>query len=190
MIQLPSIHAFTLFLEGQNKKSGGGEVCWLKLCLIGYTLSDSDSRLYDKLRSHLGPQKVYKKLLPDSCNRGKSNSLLPHRGEILEFNRQVPLSRPLFDGFGFPDDDRRLGGSVTTIDEKKSLFSSGEVSSSACNNSQTSKKYVVSRGDSQKENTVINKPSLTSAGRSTCVERLPNGWTKKAEKDISGKHIW
>ena len=70
------------------------QACWLKLCLIGYNL---DADQYLKLRSRL--PKVVKKQLPEDPDKKKHN-LLPHRGEILEFNRQVPLSRPLFDGFG------------------------------------------------------------------------------------------
>jgi len=38
--------------------------------------------------------------LPHGDQRDKSPTLAPHRGEILEINRQGPLSRPLFDGFG------------------------------------------------------------------------------------------
>ena len=73
------------------------QACWLKLCLIGYNL---ENELYDKLRSHL--PKFFRELLPPSQKR--SRTLVPHRGEILEFNRKVPLSRPLFDGFGSSDD--------------------------------------------------------------------------------------
>ncbi len=69
------------------------QACWLKLCLLGYTLEND---LYDMLRSRLPI--VFHDLLPDS---GHKNDLLTNRGEILEFKRQmVPLSRPLFDGFG------------------------------------------------------------------------------------------
>lgn len=84
---------------GPKKKSESADVrcqaCWLKLCLIGYKLEDD---LYDRLRSRL--PLVYHDLLPESTNRDKAQVLLPHRGQILEFNRQVRLSRPLFDGFG------------------------------------------------------------------------------------------
>ena len=44
---------------------------------------------------------VFHNLLPKGSERSQQQPLLPNRGEILEFNRQVvPLSRPLFDGFG------------------------------------------------------------------------------------------
>ena len=44
------------------------QACWLKLCLIGYNLEGS---LYDKLRLHLAPKDVFRKLLPISSERGK-----------------------------------------------------------------------------------------------------------------------
>ena len=43
-------------------------------------------------RSRL-PEKIFGSLLPEGAYRNKSPTLLPHRGEILEINRQVPLSR-------------------------------------------------------------------------------------------------
>lgn len=94
----------------QRKSDSGVEVrcqaCWLKLCLIGYNL---DEDLYDKLRLQL--PEVIQKQLPTAANRSQSQSLLSHRGEILEFNRQVPLSRPLFDGFGQATSSGQGGGS-------------------------------------------------------------------------------
>lgn len=81
-----------------RKKSDGDvrcQACWLKLCLIGYNLEND---LYDRLRLEL--PKLIQGQLPMANQRSPSKSLVPHRGEILEFNRKVPLSRPLFDGFG------------------------------------------------------------------------------------------
>ena len=109
------------------------QACWLKLCLIGYTLEDN---LYDKLRSRLPI--VFHDLLPESSHKNEQ-ILLPNRGEILEFNRQVvPLSRPLFEGFG------DLDVNSTEKPEKK-----------------LAKSHVV-------------------------IERLPNGWIKKAVKRLNG----
>ena len=91
-------------------KSSSGEVrcqgCWLKLCLIGYQL---EADKYDRLRALL-PEAVSRQL-PSAADREKEGrSLLPHRGQILEFNRQVPLSRPLFDGLD-AENDEKGGGS-------------------------------------------------------------------------------
>ena len=121
-------------------KSSSGEVrcqgCWLKLCLIGYQL---EADKYDRLRALL-PDAVSEQL-PSAADREKEGrSLLPHRGQILEFNRQVPLSRPLFDGLDA--DDERGGGRAA---KPKSH-----------------------------DNHVVH-------------ERLPNGWTKKAVKTLTGE---
>ena len=122
-------------------KSSSGEVrcqaCWLKLCLIGYQL---EAEKYDQLRALL-PAAV-SGLLPSAVDRDKEGrSLLPHRGQILEFNRQVPLSRPLFDGLD-ADEDRGGGGRAA-------------------------------------------KPKSTD--NHVVHERLPNGWTKKAVKNLAGE---
>ena len=48
--------------------------------------------------------------------------MLPNRGEILEFNRQVvPLSRPLFDGFGLDvsSEKGQESGEASTSIEKE-----------------------------------------------------------------------
>jgi hypothetical protein len=58
------------------------QACWLKLCLIGYKLEEA---LYDRLRALL-PTVIFEQLPPAASRK---QSLLPHRGEILEFNRQV-----------------------------------------------------------------------------------------------------
>ena len=122
-------------------KSSSGEVrcqgCWLKLCLIGYQL---EADKYDRLRALL-PEAVSRQL-PSAADREKEGrSLLPHRGQILEFNRQVPLSRPLFDGLD-ADDEKGSGGKAA-------------------------------KAKSQ-DNHVVH-------------ERLPNGWTKKAVKTLTGE---
>ena len=126
-------------MSGPRKKTDSADVrcqaCWLKLCLIGYNL---DIELYDKLRLRL--PKIFMDLLPVGVNRGKSRNLIPHRGEILQFShRQVPLSRPLFEGFG----------------------------ENTCKSSTEDKKI------SSKPNHIVH-------------ERLPNGWTKKAVKILTG----
>ena len=61
--------------------------------------------MYDKLRCHLPT--FFADIIPVSGDR--SAEQVPHRGEILEFNRQVPLSRPLFDGFATAAQDSREG---------------------------------------------------------------------------------
>ena len=124
-------------------KSSSGEVrcqaCWLKLCLIGYQL---EAEKYDQLRALLPP--AVSAHLPSAADRDKEGrSLLPHRGQILEFNRQVPLSRPLFDGLDADED--RGGGSGGRATKPKSH-----------------------------DNHVVH-------------ERLPNGWTKKAVKNLAGE---
>ena len=55
-----------------------------------------------------------------------SQSAVPNRGQILEFNRQVPLSRPLFDGFGnetssklISEDDLEASGKASSSDQVK-----------------------------------------------------------------------
>ncbi len=126
------------------------EACWLKLCLIGYQLDDA---LYDRLRSLL--PLVFHDLLPDSKNRHKNQALLPNRGEILEFNKQiVPLSRPLFDGFGTP------------------LPKQKEVKPEPASSSKS--------------------PGKRTATTHVVYERLPNGWSKKAVKRLTGsrKGMW
>jgi hypothetical protein len=115
------------------------QACWLKLCLIGYNLKDE---LYDQLRAAL--PSVIRSQLPAAAKRSQSQSLLPYRGEIFECNKQVPLSRPLFDGFGGNEaDSAAAGGNSSTANKKTG------------------------------QNHVIH-------------ERLPNGWTKKAVKRLSG----
>ena len=121
-------------------KSSSGEVrcqgCWLKLCLIGYQL---EADKYDRLRALL-PDAVSEQL-PSAADREKEGrSLLPHRGQILEFNRQVPLSRPLFDGLE-ADDEKGSGRAAKPKSQ---------------------------------DNHVVH-------------ERLPNGWTKKAVKTLTGE---
>ena len=76
---------------------------------------------------------------------------MPNRGEILDFNRQVPLSRPLFDGFGSINVDSTT---KPTIENKKAIA-------------------VGSASDSSTQSNVV-------------MERLPNGWSKKAVKRLSG----
>ena len=138
--------------SGQIKKSEASvtrcQACWLKLCLIGFKL---DADLYKQLRGHLPI--VFHDLLPE--NHEDAQNLVPNRGEILEFNKQVPLSRPLFDGFG---------GSVEDP-AKPSAEAVEEVPAESSSPNQ--KSQVV-------------------------VERLPNGWSKKAVKKLSGptKGIW
>ena len=55
-----------------------------------------------------------KALLPPAAERVNAP---PNRGQILEFNRQVPLSRPLFDGFG--DEDEAVVKPSTKTEVKK-----------------------------------------------------------------------
>ena len=149
------------------------QACWLKLCLIGYNL---DSALYDKLRLHLSPKNIFQKQLPISSDREKSSSLLPHRGKILEFNRQVPLSKPLFDGFGEQNclsDDYQKGSkklSIPDINSSNDAFDSN-LSSPDIQSDEIPKKR-------RKFGNSNDKPH--------CIERLPNGWTKKAMKHVSG----
>ena len=137
--------------SGQIKKSTAEasvtrcQSCWLKLCLIGYKL---ESDLYQQLRSRLPI--VFHDLLP--ANYEELQTLVPNRGEILQFNRQVPLlSRPLFDGFG-----------------------------SIVENVKPVEKVV---------NSAIQTPAAQS---NVIIERLPNGWSKKAVKRLSGmkKGTW
>jgi hypothetical protein len=95
-------------------------------------------------------------LLPEGANRDKT--LVPHRGEILEINRQVPLSRPLFDGFGSQQ--------ATTIDTDASK-------------TEIELKQKVS--EVATSSTPGSKPPI-----SLVTERLPNGWAKKAVKRLEG----
>merc|ERR1712051_424536 len=92
--------------------------------------------------------------------RSQQQPLLPNRGEILEFNRQVvPLSRPLFDGFG-----------LDVSSEKGQKESAGSIEVDVT--SQVQKP---------------SKAKLTSKKMShAVVERLPNGWSKKAVKRLTG----
>ncbi len=98
----------------------------------------------------------FRSQLPEASQRSQSKSLVPHRGEILEFNRQVPLSRPLFDGFG---------------DVKRESLSTGSHSMQA---------------DTQSSGGPSNK-GKQSQNNHVVHERLPNGWTKKAVKRLSGE---
>ena len=111
---------------------------------IGYKLGPE---LYEKLRNVLPI--VFHDLLP--ANHEEVHTLVPNRGEILDFNRQVPLSRPLFDGFGSINVDSTT---KPTIENKKSIGSG-------------------SASDSSTQSNVV-------------MERLPNGWSKKAVKRLSG----
>ena len=85
------------------------------------------------------------------ANHEEVHTLVPNRGEILDFNRQVPLSRPLFDGFGSINVDSTT---KPTIENKKAIA-------------------VGSASDSSTQSNVV-------------MERLPNGWSKKAVKRLSG----
>ena len=85
------------------------------------------------------------------ANHEEVHTLVPNRGEILDFNRQVPLSRPLFDGFGSINVDSTT---KPTIENKKAIGSG-------------------SASDSSTQSNVV-------------MERLPNGWSKKAVKRLSG----
>ena len=168
------------------------QACWLKLCLIGYNL---EPILYDKLRLHLSPKDTFIKMLPISSERQKSAALLPHRGKILEFNRQVTLSRPLFDGFGISDD---------TLEKQNSQLS--DISSSITDPNVNQNKHMKNKnieGDvgskistSLKSSNTFTTNAMSPKSRkitglkhlpNCCVERLPNGWTKKALKHVSGK---
>ncbi len=142
--------------------AGRCQACWLKLCLIGYNL---DADLYDRLRAHL--PSVIRERLPEGGEqqRGRSGTLLPHRGEILEFNRQVPLSRPLFEGFG----------AVTTASSSSPATTTSSTAASADSSSPSSAQPSgIVAGSSAKSNHVVH-------------ERLPNGWTKKAVKRLEGE---
>jgi hypothetical protein len=108
------------------------QACWLKLCLIGYNL---EPILYDKLRLHLSPKDAFRKMLPISSERQKSAALLPHRGKILEFNRQVPLSRPLFDGFGIGGPESSI--KVDALDIQHNQLSDSSISITEPNVKQT-----------------------------------------------------
>ena len=131
----------------QNVDSSGNplrcQACWLKLCLIGYNL---ESTLYEKLRLHLSPKKIFQKLLPPSSERGKCASLIPHRGKILE------LEKPLFDG------NNSFNSSIDAAQDIQS--------------DEIPKKR-------RKFGNLNDTPN--------CIERLPNGWTKKAMKHVTGK---
>ena len=144
-----TVNVFSRSTSGQIKKSTAEasvtrcQSCWLKLCLIGYKL---ESDLYQQLRSRLPI--VFHDLLP--ANYEELQTLVPNRGEILQFNRQVPLSRPLFDGFG------SIVENVKPVEK-------------------------------------VNSADLTPAAQSNVIiERLPNGWSKKAVKRLSGikKGTW
>ena len=102
------------------------------------------------------PEKIFGTLLPEGANRNKS--LVPHRGEILEINRQVPLSRPLFDGFGSQQTTTTDSDVSKTEIELKQKVS--EVAATAAPGSRPPAPLV--------------------------TERLPNGWAKKAGKRVEG----
>ncbi len=104
------------------------------------------------------PEDIFGTLLPEGANRNKS--LVPHRGEILEINRQVPLSRPLFDGFGSQQTTTAATDSDVSKTEIELKKKASEVSTSATPGSRP----IV--------------PLVT--------ERLPNGWAKKAVKRLEG----
>ena len=175
------------------------QACWLKLCLIGYNL---EPILYDKLRLHLSPKNAFRKMLPISSERQKCAALLPHRGKILEFNRQVPLSRPLFDGFGISDPESSKADD--TLEKQNNQLSDISISITDPNrkqNKQLKNKNI--EGEVRGKISTSLKSSNTSPTNSMsqkcrkitdlkhlpncCVERLPNGWTKKALKHISGR---
>eukprot|EP00094_Tigriopus_californicus_P001742 TCALIF_01684-PB protein Name:"Similar to trx Histone-lysine N-methyltransferase trithorax (Drosophila virilis)" AED:0.11 eAED:0.18 QI:0/0.63/0.41/0.91/0.90/1/12/267/3483 len=168
-------------IRGSRKKNNGNDVrcqaCWLKLCLIGYNLANS---LYDQLREHL--PKVIQKQLPtaDQKKHQDNNPLLPHRGDILEFNRQVPLSRPLFDGFGgdSSNSDQQQLVLKSRISREGNEASGQKKANGSLNNGEIdeSSQRAGAGGKSNKSNHVIH-------------ERLPNGWTKKAVKRLTGEQI-
>lgn len=151
------------------------QACWLKLCLIGYNLENG---LYDRLREHL--PKVIQKQLP-TANQKKhqdNNPLLPHRGEILEFNRQVPLSRPLFDGFGGDS-----SSSDHQLSLKSRILSEGMESSGQ---KKMNDRSVMNNGEID-ESTQKGGSGKNNKSNHVIHERLPNGWTKKAVKRLTGK---
>ncbi len=168
--------------SGQSESSGDSSIrcqaCWLKLCLIGYKL---DSEQYDQLRSHL-PQ-VVRDQLPEGSKRGSNGSLLPHRGEILEFNRQVPLSRPLFEGFGVAPEKAAQDESAS------STASPGQPSAAAAAPAGSSVPSTAAPAASSNSSASGGAPSSsTGAAKAAGVhERLPNGWMKKAVQRQDGK---
>ena len=174
------------------------QACWLKLCLIGYNLDDI---LYDKLRLHLSPKDIFKKLLPDSSLRKEGANLIPHRGKILEFNRHVPLSRPLFDGFGTGESEKldqnnsnhmsdNISNSRIEVEDDREV----SISDSSKNNQQPihqnaeGKKTGKLFDDSSNKVSSKRKKNLKHL-TNCCVERLPNGWTKKAVKHFAGTNF-
>ena len=166
------------------------QACWLKLCLIGYNLEATN---YDKLRLHLAPKEIFRRLLPASSKRGESDDLLPGRGKILEFSRQVPLSRPLFDGFGI---DEQEALNVDNIDKGKVPLSDGgslRKDSKNVDFCSTPKANLVTNNTSPNNTQTNETPNkyketvgLKNDTNCSCVERLPNGWTKRAIKHVEG----
>ncbi len=149
-----------------NSETSRCQACWLKLCLIGYNL---ESDLYDGLRSHL-PDSI-KEQLPEAEKRGQNSTLLPHRGQILEFSKQVPLSRPLFEGFGEEDGGEKAAQPSGTSSSPQKGKGASQVASKANAKSEKS-----------------SNPSASAANKSSQVhERLPNGWMKKAVKRLEGE---
>ena len=114
------------------------QACWLKLCLLGYNLEPD---LYNKLRARLPI--VFHDLLPETLEQISTNS---NRGEILQFSKATPLSRPLFEGFGEV--------------QSQPFEASKKASEPGLNSAKATKKATV--------------PAV--------IERLPNGWSKKAVK--------
>ena len=183
-------------LEGQTAVRC--QACWLKLCLIGYNLDDI---LYDKLRLHLSPKDIFKKLLPDSSLRKEGANLIPHRGKILEFNRHVPLSRPLFDGFGTGESEKldqnnsnhmsdNISNSRIEVEDDREV----SISDSSKNNQQPIHQNVEGKKTGKLFDDSSNKVSSKRKKNlkhltNCCVERLPNGWTKKAVKHFAGRNF-
>ena len=175
------------------------QACWLKLCLIGYNLDDI---LYDKLRLHLSPKDIFKKLLPDSSLRKEGANLIPHRGKILEFNRHVPLSRPLFDGFGTGESEKckldqnysnhmsdNTSNSMIEVDDREvSILDSSKNNQQPNHQNVEGEKTGKLFDDSSNKVSSKRKKNLKHL-TNCCVERLPNGWTKKAVKHFAGKKI-
>ena len=105
------------------------------------------------------PEKIYGELLPEGAKREESSANVPHRGKIFEINRPVPLSRPLFDGI----DSEAVESSGLGEKSDSELGDKSELKIST-------------------DSSVTEKPKFP-----VTIERLPNGWSKKAVKHMTGK---
>ena len=119
--------------------------------------------------------------------------------KIRDCPGHVPLSRPLFDGFGTGESEKldqnnsnhmsdNISNSRIEVEDDREV----SISDSSKNNQQPIHQNVEGKKTGKLFDESSNKDSSKRKKNlkhltNCCVERLPNGWTKKAVKHFAGR---